>query len=137
MTDELFGVAATDNHWRTKAPCKGQPGFHQPDAFNPPDTWELSIQTHQALATCTTCPFKRECARAALTSGQGFDAEGSWVADGVVAAGIICRGDRKTRDTLNVIASGRIPVARATEAEMQARACVDDVPLFDLEATAA
>ncbi|WP_147404232.1 hypothetical protein [Nocardia panacis] len=87
-----------------QAPCHLDPRFLQPG--DEPD-WHLFPETIQAVAVCETiCPISHlvRCARAALRSGQlATEPEVTLPADGVIAAGIICRGDNDTALTLREV----------------------------------
>lgn len=85
-------------------PCHGRPGFLQPGEFK---DWHQHWPTRAAVTICETrCPTAQlvNCARGALIAGV-VDDQPSVVrpADGVVAAGIVCRGDAATTDALNEV----------------------------------
>ncbi|QCQ89972.1 hypothetical protein [Rhodococcus sp. SGAir0479] len=81
-------------------PCLGRPGFLRPkDASG----WQVLPATIAAKALCQDrCPrdIFLACARSALTAGTCFEEEETRVADGVVMAGIVCRGDALTERAL-------------------------------------
>ncbi len=80
-----------------QAPCHRDFRFVQPG--DDPD-WHLYAQTIAAVATCETeCPISQlvACARQALGAGQlATEPEITLPADGVIAAGLVCRGDNAT-----------------------------------------
>lgn len=81
-------------------PCLGLPGFVEPaHAFD----WARLPATVAAQRVCIAhCPRERfrACAQAALSAGTLVDDETPSVADGVVMAGVVCRGDTATRRRL-------------------------------------
>lgn len=81
-------------------PCLGKPGFVEPAyALD----WDRLPATAAAQRVCTgQCPREmfRACGQAALRAGTLFDDENPSVADGVVMAGVVCRGDTATRRRL-------------------------------------
>ncbi|WP_157181960.1 hypothetical protein [Nocardia testacea] len=87
------------NHEREKqqASCRLDSRFVQPGED---PTWHLHPDTIAAIAHCeTACPISQvvDCARRALGAGQlATEPEITLPADGVIAAGIICRGDNST-----------------------------------------
>lgn len=84
------------------APCLGLPGFVQRRNIR---NWHIHPETLAAQAVCRNlCPTDRfrACAREALRAGQIFDEpDRPRVADGVVMAGVVCRGDAATARTLH------------------------------------
>ncbi|MCZ4557963.1 hypothetical protein O4215_20590 [Rhodococcus maanshanensis] len=93
-----------NDEWDRRAPCPGQPGFLQPGEQ---ENWHLNPETVAAQQVCATaCPVRLECVRRARTSGTH-----GHVADGVVAGGIICRGDTKTMWALRDLEQQLAPVA--------------------------
>jgi hypothetical protein len=88
------------------APCTGHPGFLQP--AERPD-WHLDPVVAAARRLChEQCPPGRfrSCALDALTAGTLEDDLRPRVADGVVMAGIACRGDAATEHALRDIVRG-------------------------------
>ncbi len=79
------------------APCRLDPRFLQPGDC---EDWHLHADTIAAIAICETeCPISHvvSCARAALGAGQlATEPEITLPADGVVAAGMVGRGDNST-----------------------------------------
>lgn len=73
--------------------CIGRPGFTDPDRATPED-----------LALCQKCPIRQQCATDALTSGSTLDWAHSGPADGVIAAGVVCHGDKATTEALAAVA---------------------------------
>ena len=72
---------------------------------------------HRAIETCETCAIVepatfRACAKAALTAGTTIDGELEACADGVIQAGIECRGDRATWRALKQAAGEPVDPAR-------------------------
>ena len=72
---------------------------------------------HRAIETCETCAIIepdtfRACAKAALTAGTTIDGELEACADGVIQAGIECRGDRRTWRALKAAAGEPVDPAR-------------------------
>lgn len=57
-----------------------------------------------AVKICEACPLIRECARSALTAGNLQNDGTRAVADGVIVAGIVARGDQDTTDRLRAVA---------------------------------
>ncbi|MEV0251177.1 hypothetical protein AB0H76_31610 [Nocardia sp. NPDC050712] len=81
-------------------PCLGLPGF-----LEPKDTsgWQVLPATIAAQALCRdSCPrdLFLDCARSALSAGNSVGDDQDRVADGVVMAGIVCRGDALTGKAL-------------------------------------
>lgn len=62
-----------------------------------------------AVKVCEHCPIRRQCARAALTSGTSMDGSYTAPATTVIQAGIICHGDQATARALAAIAGVRPP----------------------------
>ncbi|WP_280273396.1 hypothetical protein [Nocardia wallacei] len=100
-----------------QAPCHRDARFVQPG--DDPD-WHFYPETIAAITICETeCPISRfvACARRALGSGQlATEPEITLPADGVIAAGLVCRGDNETtlalQEMINRYGRGddRIPV---------------------------
>ena len=65
-----------------------------------------------AIDLCGWCPARRECAEAALRSGTNVDARTPSPADGVIAAGIHCRGTKRTARLLAEVAGVKMPSYR-------------------------
>lgn len=57
-----------------------------------------------AVKICEACPLIQACARDALTAGDLQEDGTRAVADGVLQAGVICRGDQATVDALRAVA---------------------------------
>jgi len=105
-----------------QASCHLDPRFLQPG--DNPD-WHLYPETIEAVAVCeTSCPIRRfvDCARAALGAGQlATEPDITLPADGVIAAGIVCRGDNNTALALREVINrygrpeDRIPVCPGCE----------------------
>ncbi|MFE5877774.1 WhiB family transcriptional regulator [Rhodococcus sp. NPDC056506] len=85
--------------WRNQAPCKGVDGFVREDGQEWPNA--------SALTLCGSCPFIRECATTALTSGSTLDAIATTPADDVIAAGVVCAGDDRTARALTAVIEER------------------------------
>ncbi|MGV9668667.1 hypothetical protein [Nocardia niigatensis] len=87
-------------------PCRLDPRFIQ---LGEDDDWHLHPATIEAVAICETeCPISRVvgCARAALGAGQlATEPDITLPADGVIAAGIVCRGDNTTSLALREVIS--------------------------------
>lgn len=85
-------------------PCRGIDGFIQPAGSR---NWQAHASTMAAQTICRElCPagLFRDCAIAALSAGGIDDEAGqAWVADGVVMAGVVCRGDRATERALQQV----------------------------------
>ena len=77
-------------------------------AFTDPDGVSAAARA-DAIELCSHCPAKRECAKTALRSGTNIDALTSTPADGVIAAGIHCRGTRRTTRLLAEVAGVEMP----------------------------
>lgn len=89
-------------------PCTGQPGYLQPGE-NP--DWATHPDTVRAVQIClTACPLSqfRACAETGLTAGTVEWDKRRRVADGVVMAGIVCKGDSPTSRALRN-AAGPLP----------------------------
>ncbi|MFE3754101.1 hypothetical protein ACFXO9_07305 [Nocardia tengchongensis] len=93
----------SDRRASTEPPCLGLPGFVEPvSAFD----WDRLPATAAAQRVCAErCPRDRfrACATAALAAGTLIGDEAPSVADGVVMAGIVCRGDAITRRRLQAV----------------------------------
>lgn len=79
-----------------QALCTGKPGFTQPGEY---PFWHLNPDTQDAQQLCFHCPLRRNCAQ------QELDAAAPDIPDGVLIAGIICRGDTRTLTMLRTIAA--------------------------------
>ncbi|NLT57179.1 MAG: hypothetical protein GXX79_21980, partial [Actinomycetales bacterium] len=75
--------------------CHRNPNRAFSDPDNAPD---FSIRA--ALKLCAACPVRTQCARDALHAGDSLDGHTTAPATGVIAAGIICRGDADTAHAL-------------------------------------
>ncbi|MEV6070283.1 hypothetical protein AB0L82_27375 [Nocardia sp. NPDC052001] len=91
-------------------PCLGLPGFVEPAyAFD----WDRRPSTAAAQRVCLAqCPRERfrACAQAALSAGTLIDEENPSVADGVVMAGVVCRGDKATTRRLQLALGQEVKV---------------------------
>lgn len=96
--------------WRTNAPCLDRPGFERLDGD---DEWPNTAEVVAAKAVCRFCPYVPECGAAALTAGTPMDSLAPVPADDVVAAGVVCTGDEKTRRALQAAIVGRVYRQRA------------------------
>ncbi|MEU8895506.1 hypothetical protein [Nocardia sp. NPDC048505] len=91
-------------------PCVGRPGFLQPDDVL---NWHELPETAAAQALCRErCPRDTflACALSALTAGAGSGGDRQRAADGVVMAGIACRGDDLTVKALRNVIKVHTPV---------------------------
>lgn len=84
---------------------------------------------HRAIETCETCAIVepatfRACAKAALTAGTTIDGELEACADGIIQAGIECRGDRDTWRALKKAAGEPVDETRCVICD---RSFIDDV----------
>ncbi|WP_019932328.1 hypothetical protein [Nocardia sp. BMG111209] len=89
-------------------PCTDHPGFLQPAERA---DWHLDPVVATAQHRCRVeCPRDRfrACALDALTAGTLDDDVRPRVADGVVMAGVICRGDAATEHELREIVRGHV-----------------------------
>lgn len=84
-------------------PCRDKPGFLQPGDY---PFWHLAPETVAAQEMCGHCPFRRTCAAETLDHTYGGTNP-----DGILAAGVICRGDWRTRNMLEQIAGRNAPIA--------------------------
>lgn len=82
-------------------PCRGREGFTNP-----------AVATVKDIIICDNCPIRRKCAERALTIGLPLDRTGSGVADGVIAAGVVCHGDEETAIRLAAVAGHPDPPTR-------------------------
>ena len=84
-------------------PCVNHPGFLQPG--EDPD-WHTTPTAQDAIRLChRKCPIPLEdCARQALTAGTLEGHTRQRVANGVIAAGIVCNGNFETLKALTEIA---------------------------------
>lgn len=86
-------------------PCSR--GYTLPDGTNLyPNDWidENSTRHWLAQLACDHCPLLRQCAHQALTAGNTIDRNVRVPANGVVQAGVMCKGDARTIDELRTIA---------------------------------
>lgn len=94
-----------------------RPCTTRPDLFLQPGedhNWHTTAAATTARNLCTTvCQFRTDCAREALTLGTLEGTNTPRVADGVIAAGIVCRGDADTLYRLQRVA-GLLPLHRTT-----------------------
>ncbi|WP_330184998.1 hypothetical protein OHB26_16285 [Nocardia sp. NBC_01503] len=91
-------------------PCLGLSGFVEP-AY--PLDWDRLPATAAAQRVCLTeCPRERfrACAQDALRAGTLIDDENPSVANGVVMAGVVCRGDTITRRRLQLALGEEVKV---------------------------
>lgn len=102
-------------------PCLGIRGFIQRSTLR---NWPVHPETVAAQKICRTrCPAGqfRTCAEAALRAGEIFgETDRPRVADGVVMAGVVCRGDAATARALR-----RILSAHAEDPNAADRRCAD------------
>lgn len=102
-------------------PCFGIRGFIQRSTLR---NWPVHPETVAAQNICrNSCPPERfrDCAESALRAGEIFDEIGRpHVADGVVMAGVVCRGDAATARILR-----RILAAEAQDSDGPDRRCTD------------
>ncbi|MFJ4652709.1 hypothetical protein ACIP5Y_15720 [Nocardia sp. NPDC088792] len=91
-----MSIPPADSTLSAEPPCLGLPGFIEPaHEFD----WDRLPATAAAQRVCRErCPRElfRTCAQRALTAGTLLDDETPLVADGVVMAGVVCRGDSIT-----------------------------------------
>lgn len=81
--------------------------------INPTDN--DSPRNRAAIEVCKNCPVIKECAKLALTAGTTLKPGLSGPAQGVIQAGIVCRGDLSTAFLLAKIAETDIPDYGALE----------------------
>lgn len=74
-----------------------------------------SPQNRAAQRICARCPLIRECAEAALTAGNTLKPGFSGPAQGVIQAGVVCRGDLTTAFQLAMIAGVAVPDYQSIE----------------------
>ena len=67
-----------------------------------------------AVDLCRRCPSRRGCAEDALRWGTRLDASAPSPANGVIAAGVVCRGTRHTARMLAGVAGVEMPSYKAT-----------------------
>lgn len=69
--------------------------------LNPRNSDKFKIAA--AVKICQACPLRKQCATAGLTAGNLPDGTRS-IADEVIIAGVVCRGDQDTTDRLRAVA---------------------------------
>lgn len=85
-------------------PCQQGFTFNGVD-LHPNDWIDENSPNHQfAQFACDHCPLQRQCAHQALTSGSTLDRNVLVPANGVVQAGVMCKGDERTLHELRTIA---------------------------------
>lgn len=77
-------------------PCAGRQGYIQPSDY---PFWHLNPTTQDAQQVCFHCPLRRSCAQ------QELEAAHPDIPDGVLVAGVICRGDTRTLAMLQAVAA--------------------------------
>lgn len=82
----------------TTPPCQGTKNR----AFIDPGNSD-QFKIDAAIKICSQCPMIQACALAALTAGNLPDGSRS-IADEVIMAGVVCRGDQDTTDRLRAVA---------------------------------
>lgn len=104
----------------TTAPCHKtrNRSFIQPTAQDSP-------ANRAAIKTCEHCPILKECAAAALTSGNTLNPGYSGPAQGVIQAGVICRGDIATAMELSMIAGVPMPDYAAETRARASTQCIN------------
>lgn len=112
-----------DSSWRASAPCHA----HTLDYLQPGerDDWDTLETTQAALARCRTCPHRAACADDGLKCGTTADGEIIAAADGVIIAGVVCRGDHATLRSLRAVAD---PTYNAATACLACRKSFDETP---------
>lgn len=68
-----------------------------------------SAANRAAIKICEHCPIRKQCAADALTAGDTLDSGYSAPAQGVIQAGVVCRGDITTAIELSLIAEIAMP----------------------------
>lgn len=76
--------------------------------LNPVNSDKFKIAA--AVRICESCPLLKSCATAGLTAGNLPDGSTRSVADEVIMAGVVCRGDQGTVDALRAV--GGLPAHR-------------------------
>lgn len=71
---------------------------------------------------CHHCPLRPQCAKDALTAGTTLDGEYRSPAVGVIQAGVLLMGDKRSRDVLHSITS--LPPARPRTRKPTPRVCL-------------
>lgn len=61
-------------------------------------------QIHRAKKLCKACPLLETCAKDAISAGDSFAGDSHGPANGVIQAGVLCRGDKATLNKLESIA---------------------------------
>lgn len=93
----------------TWIPPHAVPCADHPDDFLQPgerEGWHRTESARRALFSCKECPYRQPCATAALTAGTTLDATIAALANGVIQAGVVCRGDVATLRALRAVAGG-------------------------------
>lgn len=112
---------------RVTTPCVNHPGFLQPG--NDPE-WHTLPAAQDAIRLChRKCPIPLEdCARQALTAGTLEGHNRQRVANGVIQAGIVCKGDHETRKALTELAypNGDAPETFLDDADEACSVCTRD-----------
>lgn len=94
-------------------------------AFSAPDR-APGRSIRAALTMCRACPLVAACAALALQSGTSLDGSRTGPAEGVIQAGVICRGDDDTARALAEVAGVPVPVYRAQRPRPKApKRCVE------------
>lgn len=78
--------------------------------INPSNAADYSIRA--AIRICEACPIRRRCALDALHAGDSLDGQATSPARAVIAAGVVCKGDKATGAALAGIAGVPPPVYR-------------------------
>ena len=78
--------------------------------IDPSNAADYSIRA--AIRICEACPIRRRCALDALHAGDSLDGQSTSPACAVIAAGVVCEGDKATGVALAGIAGVPPPVYR-------------------------
>lgn len=78
--------------------------------IDPSNAADYSIRA--AIRICEACPIRRRCALDALHAGDSLDGQATSPARAVIAAGVVCEGDKATGVALAGIAGVSPPVYR-------------------------
>lgn len=86
-------------------PCHTHPADFLQPGEDP--LWHLGWGAKRAIASCLfSCPRLQQCAQDAVHAGDLDQGKVNAVADGVIQAGVVCRGDMTTRRALRTVANG-------------------------------